>query len=273
MEKYIYKITNLKNNKVYIGQTKNYNRRISSHKSMLKSNNHTNKNLQEDYNKYGLESFEFSYIQIVNENIALDIETYWINYYGGIESENTYNMTDIFTSNYQVKIFISNSNKGNIKTQRMKNIESKFKTKFYQTNKGIKVKDQISKTLKDYFNTEKGIKQRNQLSNLAKKRIANKNGMYGKYHSDSTKKLISQKNKGRIAWNKGKKGLYKTKESTKQKQRIASIKYTKAFIDQLKDEYSLLKTYKKVAKKYSMNPLCVSRLIRFGTTQCYKNKV
>lgn len=46
MTVYIYKILCVENNKVYIGQTKNPNRRWRQHKSDLKLNKHRNKNLQ-----------------------------------------------------------------------------------------------------------------------------------------------------------------------------------------------------------------------------------
>jgi len=42
----IYKITNLKNGKVYIGSSKNIKRRLIEHKSRLKNNKHINKYFQ-----------------------------------------------------------------------------------------------------------------------------------------------------------------------------------------------------------------------------------
>lgn len=47
-------------------------------------------------------------------------------------------------------------------------------------------------------------------------------------------------------------------------------KYSKEFIEQLKKDYNELGTYASVARKYNINELSVSRLIRFGTTNCEK---
>ena len=53
-----YKITNTKNLKFYIGITeKKTEERIKQHYSKLRSNSHVNYKLQEDWNKFGEESF------------------------------------------------------------------------------------------------------------------------------------------------------------------------------------------------------------------------
>ncbi|WEK53329.1 MAG: GIY-YIG nuclease family protein [Candidatus Cohnella colombiensis] len=53
----IYKITNLINGKVYIGQTVNYNKRIKTHISKLRTNTHHNEHLQRAWDLYGEENF------------------------------------------------------------------------------------------------------------------------------------------------------------------------------------------------------------------------
>lgn len=99
------------NNRRYIGQTRNFNKRILTHKNMLKNNTHTNKSLQSDFNKYGINNFIF---YIIESNLYYDNlinqETFWINYYGGIESTKTYNMQDLTNINKQVKNYIGNAN-------------------------------------------------------------------------------------------------------------------------------------------------------------------
>lgn len=56
---YIYMIKNKVNNKVYIGQTKSIEIRWKEHINKLKANKHVNVHLQNSWNKYGLDSFEF----------------------------------------------------------------------------------------------------------------------------------------------------------------------------------------------------------------------
>lgn len=110
------------------------------------------------------------------------------------------------------------------------------------------------------------------LSEAAKKRIGPLNPMYGKHHSEETRQKISETKKSRkiIPYNKGKKGLYKHSEKTKSILKEKSTKYSKKDIDELRRLYNELGTYSAVAKVKNMNSNIVSRLIRFGTTACYK---
>lgn len=78
MESGIYKITNLVNNKVYIGQSRNLQSRITRHKYRLKNNEHINKHLQNSYNKYGNDSFKYEIIEYCEENILNERECHWI---------------------------------------------------------------------------------------------------------------------------------------------------------------------------------------------------
>lgn len=97
MEKYIYKITNNINNKVYIGQTNDWKERFQQHRK-LGYGNEKNKILYLAMKKYGVENFSFEIIEgpIKNYN---EREKYWIAYYHSCiedpEYGNTkgYNMT------------------------------------------------------------------------------------------------------------------------------------------------------------------------------------
>jgi group I intron endonuclease len=60
----IYKITNIVNNKIYIGSThKTLNKRKSEHLAQLRGNYHKNKHLQAAFNKYLESSFLFEVIE------------------------------------------------------------------------------------------------------------------------------------------------------------------------------------------------------------------
>lgn len=59
----IYKITNIRNNKVYIGQTSvKHNQRWTNHKYSLRKNIHSNNHLQAAWNKYGEVNFHYEII-------------------------------------------------------------------------------------------------------------------------------------------------------------------------------------------------------------------
>ena len=61
----IYKITNLKNHKIYIGSSNNIMRRWYEHLRDLKNQKHCNSHLQNAWNKYGENNFLFEIIEIV----------------------------------------------------------------------------------------------------------------------------------------------------------------------------------------------------------------
>ena len=78
----IYKITNLVNNKVYIGQTiENFQKRYWHHVWKLNKQIHDNKYLQNSWNKYGEDNFEFSVVEIVSKEEIDSREKYWIQFY------------------------------------------------------------------------------------------------------------------------------------------------------------------------------------------------
>lgn len=89
---YIYKIENIKNGKVYIGSTKDYKRRFDQHKYMLKNKIHSNKHLQNAWNKYGEEIFKFEIVESVSDDNQFDREQYYIDKYQPYDSKNGYNI-------------------------------------------------------------------------------------------------------------------------------------------------------------------------------------
>lgn len=65
----IYIIRNLANDKVYIGKSKNIKQRKNTHFSALKLNKHNNQHLQNSYNKYGKNNFEFDVLEYCEESL------------------------------------------------------------------------------------------------------------------------------------------------------------------------------------------------------------
>ena len=88
----IYKITNTKNGKVYIGQTNNIGKRKEQHFSALDKGKHENKLMQTDYNSwksyFTFEIVEQCYLSLLNER-----EKYWIGYYKADDPRFGYNLT------------------------------------------------------------------------------------------------------------------------------------------------------------------------------------
>ena len=91
---YIYKIINLINNKIYIGQTtRNIQIRLREHISKAYDNK-DKLYLHSAIRKYGEENFIIETIEQIDDSILDDREQYWIKYYNSNNKEIGYNLTN-----------------------------------------------------------------------------------------------------------------------------------------------------------------------------------
>lgn len=99
---YIYKITNQKNNKSYIGFTNNPKVRWNSHKSCSKR---TYRPLYNAMRKYGIENFEFQviYESEDRENTLLVMEPYYIKMYNTYAQGYNCNLGGADTNTYKMR--------------------------------------------------------------------------------------------------------------------------------------------------------------------------
>lgn len=75
----IYKITNIINNKIYIGSSTDIKKRWHGHKYDLRKNKHCNTHLQNAWNKYGEDNFKFEIIALIYDiEMILPIEQFYI---------------------------------------------------------------------------------------------------------------------------------------------------------------------------------------------------
>jgi len=120
----IYKITNLKNNKNYIGQTKDVKKRFAKHKSNLKNGCHHNEYLQRAWKKYGVEGFKFEFLCECKTCELDDKEVYYIEEYKSMVGQKGYNMLTggqlYRTHSQEVKAKISKAHKGKVLTTETK---------------------------------------------------------------------------------------------------------------------------------------------------------
>ena len=70
----IYQITNLVNQKVLLGSSMNLDGIINRHKFELKMGSHKNKDLQNDWNKFGENSFAFEVLEEIEPRENLDYQ-------------------------------------------------------------------------------------------------------------------------------------------------------------------------------------------------------
>ena len=82
----IYKIENLLNHKIYIGQSNDIQRRFYEHKARYHdiNSNCYHKPLYCAFRKYGLENFSFEIIEECDLAIINEKEKYWITYYNSV---------------------------------------------------------------------------------------------------------------------------------------------------------------------------------------------
>jgi group I intron endonuclease len=114
MKSGIYKITNLKNGKFYIGSSKDIEFRWSEHKKHLNGNYHINKKLQNAWNFYGKENFEFTIVELVSndETFLLEREQFYFDIFKPYIKEIGYNIGEKSSGGDN---FTHNPNKENIR--------------------------------------------------------------------------------------------------------------------------------------------------------------
>lgn len=97
----IYKIVNLINNKVYIGQSKNISRRWGDHRRRYKTEDCS---IYRAIRKYGIENFSFEVIEECDIEQLNEREIYWIQYYDSHNPLKGYNLTDGGNSSVPLKL-------------------------------------------------------------------------------------------------------------------------------------------------------------------------
>nr|DAH30395.1 MAG TPA: intron associated endonuclease [Bacteriophage sp.] len=177
----IYKIQNIINNKVYIGQAIDIEDRWRNHLSSLRTNTHVNTHLQNSFNYYGEKAFIFSVIEECSIDILTQREQFWIDYYGGINSAKNYNQRDAGshgTHSEESKRKISESQKGikkaphTISDEGRKSLSKahigikpsdETRIKMSMAHKGIthtkESKKKISEGIKEYYNNNPDMRK------------------------------------------------------------------------------------------------------------------
>jgi group I intron endonuclease len=155
----VYKIINLTNNRVYIGSSKEFKERWRAHEYALRTNKHSNKFLQSDFNKCGTDVFVFEVVEIVEgpkETRLLKEEGYINQYFGS----NCYNLIRKTSRTEGARIFSKHPEITRVKmsaAHKGKHLSEEHKEKIGKSNSGkirsAETKKKISETHKQLGTT------------------------------------------------------------------------------------------------------------------------
>lgn len=168
----VYSILNRVNGKQYIGGTIDTKSRWLNHKNSLNNNIHFNRCLQEDWNKFGENAFDFLLLEPVSAPDELvECELRWF-----LSLDNLYNINKPVGENHN----------GSWKMP-----SDEIKQQMSISRKGEKHflfgKHHTPETISKIVQARKG------------QNAGEKNCMYQKHHTDECKKLISEKNRAYYA--------------------------------------------------------------------------
>lgn len=194
MARILYKITNLINGKCYIGQTNNFNLRMSAHKATYKSM------VSKAIHKYGKENFKFEKLAIFEDYMIDDAEQKAINVFNTI-CPNGYNLDNGGCLQKQMsdeaKKKLSKSKTGKPSNRKGKTMSEETRQRLSQSKKGKPISQKIKDMLLNYAKNQK-------MSEATKKKISD--ARKGKKLSEGHKQKLSIAKMGR-----------KLSEETKQK--------------------------------------------------------
>jgi group I intron endonuclease len=201
----IYKITNIINNKIYIGSAVNIKNRWARHIGDLSRKEHHSIKLQRSYDKHGIDSFKFEIIEECSKENLIIIEQHYIDLFDTYN--NGYNCSPIagntlgFKHSEESKKKMSISRKGLNTWSKGSKSSDETKRKLSIAGKGRKhtseSKNKISKSKMGHKVTKK-TRKKLRIANTGQKRSQETIlKMKNKVVSEETKKKMSAKHTGR----------------------------------------------------------------------------
>lgn len=177
----------------YVGSTKNFEKRLARHLKGLQNNKHHNIILQRAFNKYKEDIIEFSILEEIEytKDLILEKEQYYI---------------EKFKKDYDNKCCnLSGASFGDTKTNhpRKEEIIEQMRTTIQKNMDGMSIEERKEKfglagEKNGMYNRKHSDTSKEKMSAHAKQNVGNKNGFFGKTHSIENKEKFSKYAKQKI---------------------------------------------------------------------------
>lgn len=227
----IYKITNTINNKCYIGQSVDVERRMNVHKINLLNNKHGNEHMQNSFNKYGIDNFKFELLIECSREKLDELEIKYIKEYNSTNRDLGYNISsggsngNNFAGKSKEEMIEFSSKVSNSLINLYKNPNERLRVSM-QTKAGMSNPDVKAKISGD----NNSMRRKGGHSEESKKKISDatkgcNNGFYGKKHSKEALDKISKSRKGKKLSEEAKAAISKGVRNRPPKYMYYSLEY------------------------------------------------
>ena len=212
----IYKITNVINKKIYIGQSIDIYTRWATHKSELNNNRHHNSYLQRAWNKYDEGNFSFDILEECKEELLDERECYYIELFNSTNSEYGYNLVSGGSKNRK---FTNETLEKMSKSQTGRIHSEETKKKISESHKGKIISQDTILKLRESHKKENLSQETINKMSIAKK---------GKPLTEEHRKNLSEARKGRVFSDETRRKMsessmgHEVSEETKEKLRKAN---------------------------------------------------
>ena len=252
----IYKITNTKTNKFYIGSSINIENRWRQHKYSLRNNKSSNKYFQNSWNLHGEIYFLFEIIEICPKDkiIILSREQFYID-----TLQPLYNMQKIASSSLGIKR--SNEYKEKMKISKS-NISIETKNKMSKSHLGKKLSKVHKEKIKLYSNSEKHKEKiKNYWNNIPIEQQEKLSKSHlGKKLSENTKSKIGKKSKSN--WENIKKDNIKLNNIKQKISQNRKKKLLEEEINLIKTLYNSGQSIRSISKELKHDRSVINRIIK-----------
>jgi predicted GIY-YIG superfamily endonuclease len=187
----VYSITNKIDGKRYIGSSINLKKRINKHKLDLNKNKHCSLHLQNSWNKYGSQNFEFEILEFVEkekEDELIKREQFFIDTYKSNEHLFGYNIRKFASSNLKIEV------------------SEKTRQKLREANTGKKHSDETKQKISvankgktsPFFDKKHSEESREKISKNHANFSGENNPNFGKHFNEEIREKISESHKGKV---------------------------------------------------------------------------